>query len=281
MDMKMVDVQNKIVEIVKYFDDFCNEHNITYYLMGGSALGAVRHSGFIPWDDDFDVFMTYNNYIKFLDVCEEHLDTDKFFLQKENTKEWPLFFSKIRMNNTTYIEDYSLNREMHKGFFIDIMCLNNTVDNKVLRYIQYVSARLITTKTLAERGYITNSKVKKISMLLSRILIKGVIFDGLLKNVRRYNSSETSLVGHFFGRAGFKNTSFPKDYLGAPLYMEFSGLNLPVPQEVDKYLKVRYGGDYMKIPQSNIRDQYPVHAIYVDTEQDYKGFKNEVHKLRR
>ena len=78
------EIQNKILEIVKYFDGFCKENNIEYYLMGGSALGAVRHGGFIPWDDDFDVFMNYENYTKFIKLCEEKLDITKFYLQKEN-----------------------------------------------------------------------------------------------------------------------------------------------------------------------------------------------------
>lgn len=104
MNVDIKDFQYKILEIAFYFDEFCKKYDIEYYLMGGSALGAVRHHGFIPWDDDFDVFMTFNNYHKFLHYASIHLDTEKFHLQRENSTEWPLFFSKLRMNGTTCIE---------------------------------------------------------------------------------------------------------------------------------------------------------------------------------
>jgi lipopolysaccharide cholinephosphotransferase len=147
-------LQNKILEIAKYFDAFCREHGIVYYLMGGSALGALRHKGFVPWDDDFDVFMTYDNYKKFFDAAQKDLNTSEFYLKKENTPEWPLFFTKLRMNGTTLIEKDTQNRKMHKGIYIDIMCLNNVSDNKAYAYLQYVSAVLLSANALYIRGIV-------------------------------------------------------------------------------------------------------------------------------
>jgi len=80
------DLQLKMLEIIKYMDKLCKKHDIEYYLIYGSALGAVRHKGFIPWDDDMDVGMTYENYKKFIDVCEKELDTSKYFLQRPDNE---------------------------------------------------------------------------------------------------------------------------------------------------------------------------------------------------
>jgi lipopolysaccharide cholinephosphotransferase len=273
-EVTISEIQNKLLEIAVYFDEFCENNDITYYLMGGSALGAMRHEGFIPWDDDIDVFMNYKNYIKFLNACDINLDTDNYYLQKENTSEWPLFFSKLRMNGTTFIEEDTKDRKMHKGFYIDVMCLNNVSSNHLFRYIQFLAARLITIKTIAERGYITDSKLKKTSMVVFKRLIDHNIMRLLVKIVRSLNHTETKYVGHFFGRAKFNNTSFLSEYLGNPRYVNFSKTKLPVPSNVEKYLELRYGSKYMEMPDEKTKSLYPSHSAFVDLFNDYKKYDN-------
>ena len=272
-DYSILDLQNKILEIAVYLDNFCREHGIVYYLMGGSALGAIRHQGFIPWDDDFDVFMTYDNYKRFLEACEKDLDKEHFYLQKENTPEWPLYFSKLRMNNTTFIEEDTKDRKMHKGIYVDIMCLNNTSKNKIYRYLQYLSARLLIAKTLALRGYNTTSVLKKVAMGIAKVFVRGPVERFLLGIVRGLNTRDTEYVGHFFGRAKFKHTSFPREYLGTPRYVKFSTAYLPVPEKVEKYLELRYGKDFMAIPDQKTRDRYPVHALFFDPNKNYTEYE--------
>ena len=268
------DIQSKLLEIAVYFDSFCQKNKITYYLMGGSALGAIRHGGFIHWDDDIDVFMTYPNYMKFFEACERDLDFDRYYLQKEGTKEWPMFFSKLRMNGTTFIEEDTKNREMHKGFYIDIMCLNNVSTNYIYRYIQYLAARLITVKTIAERGYNTDDNLKKTAMLIFKKLIGNDTLRLLLKLVRSLNYKETKYVGHFFGRAKFNKTFFLNEYLGVPRYVNFSTAKLPVPNKVEKYLELRYGSKYMEMPDEKTKSLYPGHSSFVDLFNDYRKHEN-------
>jgi lipopolysaccharide cholinephosphotransferase len=268
-------LHNKILEIAEYFDSFCKENDIVYYLMGGTALGAIRHQGLIPWDDDFDIFMDYENYNKFLNIVDKNLDKKKYYFQKEDTKEWPMYFSKIRMNGTTFIEKDVKNRDMHHGIYIDIMCLNNTSSNKYIRYLQYFSARVLNTRALIEKGYITNSIFKKFVLKIAKIFINGFIKKILLYFVRIFNNEETKLVGHFFGRASFLKTSFPKDYLGKQRYIKFENLQLPVLSNIEEYLKIRYGDKYMELPSEEIKRQYPSHAYIVDTTKCYKKYMNE------
>ena len=272
-DIELKQLHNKILEIAEYFDTFCKENGIVYYLMGGTALGAMRHEGFIPWDDDFDVFMDSKNYNRLLEIVEEKLDKDRFYFQKEDTEEWGLYFSKIRMNGTTFIEKDLKDRDMHHGIYIDIMCLNNTSESKFIRYIQYFSARILNTKVLATRGYQTNSRVKKIFLSIAKYTITDSIKNILLKIVRGLNNKDTKFIGHFFGRAPFKKTSFPREYLYEPRYVKFEHLTLPVVKSVEKYLKVRYGDRYRELPSEEEKAKYPSHAYIVNVSKSYKEFK--------
>ena len=99
------DLQLKILDMVKDIDLVCKKHNIKYYLAYGSVLGAVRHQGFIPWDDDFDIMLKLDDYNKFIKACQEDLDSKKYFVQTlETDPNYYLSFGKIRNIQTTLIE---------------------------------------------------------------------------------------------------------------------------------------------------------------------------------
>ena len=118
------DVQGKILEVMKYIDKLCREHGIVYFIMGGTALGAVRHGGFIPWDDDLDIFMTPDQYAAFKKVFEGQ-KSEQFVLQEWRTTPDYLEYAKVRMNGTTFIEEAFRDRkDMHQGIYVDIMILH-------------------------------------------------------------------------------------------------------------------------------------------------------------
>ncbi len=264
-------LQDKILEIVLYLDDFCKSHNITYYLMGGSALGAIRHKGFIPWDDDFDIFMDSVNLIKFENACKTDLDTDRFYYQKQDTKELPYFFSKLRMNNTACIESVNANRPwMHQGIFIDIMGLNNAAPAGMRRMIQYYSAAILKASALSRTSYNTRNVKKKLIIFLSNILVHGLIKKILVWNVKKYNKKSSEDVCWIFGRAKYQNSYYPASDFGIPRYVPFEKVLLPVPQNVEEYLVIRYGKNYMQLPDEETKALYQSHAMKWNVEVDYK-----------
>ena len=270
------DIQNQILAIIKDIDAFCRENGITYYLMGGSALGAMRHEGFIPWDDDLDIFMTHDNYVRFLDLFEKKCDKKKYYLQKENTTEWPLFLSRVCLNGTTLVSDLFKNNMMqHHTVFIDIMCLYSAPKNMLARWVQYMMAQLLRVNALALCDCPNKSFIKRIALRISKIVVNPISRPLLMKYVCRYENRKTEYVAHYFGRARFRYTSFPREYLGKPRYVTFEDVKLPVFENVEGYLTTRFGTDWMKIPDQKTRDKYQIHGDFVDLKRDYTEYMSK------
>ena len=274
-------LQNKILELVEYFDAFCSEYDIEYYLMGGTALGVVRHKGFIPWDDDFDVFMDKENYNKFRNIVKYKLDRKKYYFQEEDSSENPLFFCKLRMNNTALIEIDTRSRIMHQGIFLDIMPLDNASDNLFLRYIQYICARILSARTLGEKGYITDSLLKRFLIFIAKILVTKGVKSKLKSMIGNSNRKETKMTGFFFGRTKYKNIFFPKTFLKRTKRLDFEKISLPVFEDIEEYLKITFGGGFMNIPSQEERKKYPQHAFLFDVNKSYKYYLNGLENWRK
>ena len=274
------DIQKVILSIIKDLDAFCKKYNIEYYLMGGSALGAMRHKGFIPWDDDLDIFMTYDNYHRFIKLYREKGDNKKYFLQVENTKEWPLFLSRLCLNGTTMIsEEFKNNAKQHHNVFVDIMCLYSAPKNNVTRLVQYCAAQVLRVNALARVGFTSKSLIKNTTLFLSKLVVNKITKPILIKYVCKYEKKNTEYVGHYFGRARFKKTSFERKYIGKPRYVKFEDTELPVFENVEDYLETRFGSKWMEMPDKKTRDMYPIHGDFVDLENDYTKYlsKDESH----
>ena len=266
-------LQLKILEIVKYFDDYCKENSITYFLMGGSALGAIRHKGFIPWDDDFDVFMDAQNYNKFIRLSRLNFDKDRFHVQIQQSKEWPMFFSKIRMNNTTFIEEDSKDlRYFHQGIYIDIMCFHNASNCLLIRLLQYFSAKLLTINSIPKTGYKTNSFFKKTLFILTKPINIKFIEKILFRIVTSSKNKDTKYIAHWFGRARYKNCIYERSLFQNQLFVDFENLQLPVMEHYHKYLCVRYGDKYMNLPSEKEKMKYKSHAYIWDVDKNYKDY---------
>ena len=169
----ILELQDKILEIAKYIHDFCEEHNIDYCLMGGSALGAKRHGGFIPWDDDLDIFMTPDNYEKFREVFYREGNTKRFYLQEYGKcNSGYVTVPKLRMNDTTYIEELTKDWNIHQGIFVDIFILHSCPNNKIKQLWQCFWAKCAVVKGMSMRGYNRQTGLKKALLAMSKILPK-------------------------------------------------------------------------------------------------------------
>lgn len=265
------DVQNKILEIMIFIDKICRENNIVYYIMGGTALGAVRHGGFIPWDDDLDIFMTPDNYEKFKKVFYE-IKSEKFVLQEWRIVDEHIEYSKIRMNGTTFIEDnFKDFKDMHHGIYVDIMILHKCPTNKFIQKIIYYISKYVTLVALSQRNWRPKTKIQKIALNTLKILPNKWLSKVSYKLIYKYEKLTSDFVySYYITKAKFNQGLFSKDMFAEPIDILFENYVLMGPTKIKDYLELRYG-NYMKLP-SKAEQKEAIHAEIYDTEKGYERY---------
>ena len=263
-------LQNCILHIAKYIDDVCETNGIEYCLMGGSALGAVRHNGFIPWDDDLDIFMTPDNYEKFRKV---HNNKSGFYLQEWGAHKGKVSMAKIRLDKSTYIEELFADWDIHQGVFVDIFILHTCPDNPIKRYWQYFWAKYIVTKGVAVRGINERGGFKGLLVRLATLIPKRFFLGYALNQVYRFRNEKSQYLCHFMGRALLKTGLYKREYFNGVKKIKFEETELYVPIEVEKYLGDRWG-DYMKLPSVEEIKKYQ-HCWKWSVEEYFPGYKLE------
>lgn len=270
------ELQKIQLSMLKDFDAVCQRHRISYQLFSGTALGAVRHKGFIPWDDDIDVVMLREDYERFFDSASKELDSNKYYVQREFSEHWPMFFSKLRLNGTTYIEKYhSHDARIHQGIYIDIFPCDNLSDSRLMQKLQYFASKIVIAKSLYARGYETNSTVKKCFMQFCRILPTEP-FKRLC--IRRNDSSSLKVHTLFGGGKKFERSIFFREWFEQSVKMRFEDSEFPVSAHYDEMLRVMYG-DYMIMPTLEQR-VCKRHAAIVDINKPYTFHLEEQRNMK-
>lgn len=272
-DYGILQLQDKILEIVVYIDQLCREHEINYCLMGGSALGAKRHGGFIPWDDDLDIFMSPDSYEKFRKVFFKYGHKEKYYLQEYGLqKNGMVSTSKLRMNGTTYIEELVKNWNIHQGIFVDIFILHTCPANKTKQLWQCFWAKCVVVKGMSMRNYSRQHGMKQLLLNLSKLLPKKIMIDFALRQVYRFRHEESDLVCHFLGKALYKRGIYQRKWFEHLVKIDFEKVMLNVPDQLHEFLVERFG-NYMAIPSAD-RIMWEQHAYKWDTEKSFEEYCN-------
>lgn len=247
--------------IAKDVNDLCLRNGIKYFLLGGSAIGAVRHKGFIPWDDDLDIVMDAENYDRFIKVCREQLNTEKYYLQ-EGLVDWPMPFTKIKLRGTTFDEPgISTCEKTERGIFLDVFKVENAPSSEIGRMWQYLCAKYLLCYCLLERGWAEVTGAKKLMMMAAYPLKIGFLHKFFLGQVLRWNKKNCGYRIFWAGRYRYSKAFYTKDIFDEAIYVPFEDTLLPVPEKYDKWLTQIFG-DYMTPPPA--KEQVGLHLQGVD-----------------
>lgn len=264
------DLQLKILEMIKDIDKICREYNIEYYLAYGSCLGAVRHKGFIPWDDDLDITLKYEEYERFIQICKEKLDKSKYFVQTLDTdSNYYLSFAKIRNINTTLIEEANKNIDIINGVYVDIFPLVGYPNGKFKQKIFNINRAFTLSANI---NVINNKFLSGIFKAILKVFGKKRIIKFCTKQCVKYPCNSCRQLISVFDGDGVQVNLTSNEILGKPKYVKFEDTMLPIPADYDTYLTTVYG-DYMKMPSQD-QIKFKTHTPYIlDLEHSYDEYR--------
>ena len=248
----MNDMQKIELEILSEIDRICQQHNLKYSLDAGTLLGAVRHKGFIPWDDDIDIIMPVKDYKKFLKICKKELD-NKFFLQTAYTDNTDSLYTKIRKNDTAAVEDWALELNIHHGIWVDIfptVGYKGKTFLKISKTCAIIRDWFLGDLSFKQNKADKNSKIYHITKFISLLprKIRNVIAHFLdlfiYTNVGRSNTYYN--VWCLDANLGTKRL-YEKSLFNGYTTLEFEGYKFSCLKNYDAYLKKMYG-NYMELP---------------------------------
>lgn len=260
-DIDRKKVQEKEVEILYEFDRLCKKHNIKYTLAGGTMLGAIRHKGFIPWDDDIDVYVLRNDFLKIRKIFPKELSSNFFYQCQKTDSDYYYPFDKIRMNNTIFEETFLSNHKINHGVFIDVFPIDAIPNNKVRRSLQYIYYRFLRIGLMSKYINIKARKgKKKIAAQIARIVFVFYPIKKLYdkcdsvasKYVENLNSVDEVRNLNSVGSDGTRETYNLNDFLNLK-YTPFEDKYFLISENADEMLKKEYG-DYMQLPPINERN---------------------------
>lgn len=277
-DEELLKIRSSEMGILKDFIKICEENKLKYFGIAGTCLGAVRHGGYIPWDDDIDVGMPRRDYEKFLEIAEKEYSDKYYVLNADNYKNYPLMTTRWCIKNTKFVEYAFMNlKNCPLGIFLDIFPYDNLADNKVLRWFQqwrawYLSKlmilRVIPEPYLAQTGFL-----KKVILFICKMVHKSMcllqidqkkLHNKCKKVCMRYNKRKTEKFGFICDTSPHMEESFIKDIFPCKK-MAFEDIIMKFPNDTDLLLKQIYGDTYMTLPPVEKRKtHYPYILDYGD-----------------
>lgn len=279
MSVDASELQARLLRMLKQFHNICTENNLRYYVIGGTCIGAKRHKGFIPWDDDIDIGMPRDDYDRLCQLPMEALPSNIELRYYKNTNNSPFHFVKFVDNTTTLIERAYL--DYVEGLYIDVFPLDGARNYNESFIERLRCQRIWFEKVLILYHCMTDSRsnvLKKVLIFLSKHISLDKLHNRVEKHITKYSFSNSDFVANYFG-AWKEKEIYPKSFLGKPTLYEFEDTYVYGPEKIDDYLKHVYG-DYMKLPPKE--EQVFKHNYYfINFNIGFHDYKNnEIEKQK-
>lgn len=285
-DYKISTKQKKVwaveLDLLEKLLNVCEKYQIKVFAFAGTLLGAVRHGGFIPWDDDMDVCLLPEDYRKLLQVAEQEFKEPYFFQTAFTDRRFHIGAARLRNSDTTGFIPYNDSIDYNNGIFIDIFVLNGYINNKSKLNFQLFRLRFI--EKLIHSYYVdikTKTGLKKAVMgVVKWIENKAITYDKL---INEYYTLQ-SLYDNKSDRVAILTSSnyimerywCYRDDLNEKILLPFETLQIPVPKNYETILKNSYG-DYMQLPPVSERGKWHENVIRFDPDTPYKEFVKSLH----
>ena len=256
-------LQLKELESLVYFDNFCREHELTYFLLGGCVIGAVRHNGFIPWDDDIDVMMPRRDYERMLKLWKEHESSERFLMLKTDGKVFTgNCFATLIDTSATMVKENQKDIDVPHGIVTDVFPLDGCPDGRLQRYMQYYHALMyslyITEVVPSNHGALVRLAGSLLLKLVRSRKRRTKIWKKHEKKMTRYGFHTHKKSTELCAGPHYMRNEYPQEAFKEVVYHEFEGLQMPIPKGYDAYLKMAFG-DYMELPPED--KQVPHHDL--------------------
>ena len=250
MEKDINKLRKTLIYILDEIDKVCKKNSISYFLVAGTLLGAVRHKGFIPWDDDLDIAMTRDDYVKFEKVCKIEFPKDLYLKNRNTDPGYYLPFGKVCKRGTTYITDID-SEELDSEIFVDVFPLDyEKQEGSLFQTIQGKLVKALKAVIIRKRGIKTKSTsfgVRILELLLLPFSLNYLMFLQekimILSNNKKY-----SYLANLGSNYHYKKQTMPKGFYLPPECILFEGKKYLAPAKTKKYLERLYGNDYMKLP---------------------------------
>lgn len=266
-------LQRAELNILMDFDRVCEKHGIYYFLYGGSLLGAIRHEGFIPWDDDIDIGMTRENYNKFVKVMSKELGNDYILATPLSHEGYCSAIIKLMRKGTKFVPGFSTEMKCDLGIHIDIFVWDNLCGRKLGAWIQIKTARILSqmlflcgsSKPIIPYKGIWKTTLKYICNIAHRILalipnIEKGLYKFFMWLSMKENGRNTSYIVSFQSQNPHKCIYTKKD-LSPYIRKNFDGCRVYVPNNYKANLRVCFGNDYMSLPPKEKRINHCAETI--------------------